>query len=53
MAYCSITLQEDSFHWILNFAISLIQNCLNSNPTNYLNNVDIPIIAYTREFIKP
>ena len=29
-----ITLQEDSFHWILNFAILQIQNSLNLNPTN-------------------
>ena len=40
------------FHWILNFAISPIQISLNLNPTNYLNNVDFPMTAYTREFIK-
>ena len=31
-----ITLQEDSFRWILNFAISQIQNSPNFNPTNDL-----------------
>ena len=49
-----ITIQEKSlFHWILKFAISLIQNSLNLNHTDYLNYVDFPMIAYTREFIKP
>ena len=31
-----ITLQEDSFHWILNFAILQIKNLPNFNPTNDL-----------------
>ena len=47
-----ITIQEKSlFHWILKFAISLIQNSLNLNPTN-LNSEDFSMVAYKRELIK-
>ena len=44
-----ITLQEDSFHWVLNFSISQIQNLLNLNPTNDLKCGFFSMIAYTRD----
>ena len=47
------TIQDERFHWILNFTVSLNQTSLNLNPTYYLNYVDLPMIAYTRAFIKP
>mgnify|MGYP001795050263 FL=1 len=52
---CQKTLQMDTSQYPTgrNFAISLIQKSLSFDPTDYLNYVDFPMIAYTREFIKP
>ena len=49
MAYCSITLQEDSFHWIFNFAIWQNQNLLNFNPAHYNNFRYVSMTVYMIE----
>ena len=43
------TLQED----LKNCNVRLLKNLLNLYPTDYFNYVDFPMIAYTRDLIKP
>ena len=44
-----ITLQEENFHWNLNFAILLMENLLNLNPSCYYNFRNFKIIAHVNK----
>ena len=46
------TLQEESFHWNLNFAISLTANLLNLNSSYYFIFLNLSMIAYITEIQK-
>ena len=52
MRVWKFTLQEEKFHWNLNFAISLMANSLNFNSAYYTSFRNLSIIAYIIEIQK-